>query len=73
MTKTPKDDDNAKKDKKKKSRKDVEKSTRDKNRALRTKYLETLGKGMKETDIVRAKLLIERDERKKLKRQQKQQ
>ena len=61
--------DKKKKEKKKKSKEENrnEKSIRDKNRALRERYLETLGKGMKPEDIERAKLLLQRDERKKRK------
>ena len=47
---------------------------RDQNKALRLRYLETNGKGMKENQIERAKLLIARDEKKQKRRaQQKQQ
>jgi hypothetical protein len=41
------------------------KSKRDKNKALRKRYLETDGKGMVAEQIERAKILIARDERKK--------
>lgn len=41
---------------------------RDQNRALRMLYLKTCGKGMKEDQIKRAKLLIARDEKKQKRR-----
>lgn len=48
---------------------DNEKSKRDRNKALRKLYKETGGKGMKPEMVERAKQLIERDERKRQKRQ----
>lgn len=44
------------------------KAKRDRNRALRTRFQETAGKGMSKEDVRRAKQLLERDERKKQKR-----
>jgi hypothetical protein len=44
------------------------KSKRDQNKALRKRYSETVGKGMKPHQIERAKTLIERDERKRNKK-----
>ena len=41
------------------------KSNRDQNMALRERYLETFGEGMKPEQIARAKILIARDERKR--------
>lgn len=46
------------------------KSSRDRNRVLRERYMETFGKGMKPDDIERAKMLIERDVRKQKKKQE---
>ena len=54
--------------KKKKSEKDLSKSQRDKNKALRERYEETGGKGMKLEQIDRAKQLLRREERKNQKR-----
>ena len=42
--------------------------TLEKNQHLRKIYIETGGKGMEEADVARAKLLLERDERKKQKK-----
>ena len=42
--------------------------TVDKNQDLRKRYVETGGEGMEEADVARAKLLLERDERKKRKK-----
>ena len=41
------------------------KSNRDQNKALRERYLETFGEGMKPEQTARAKILIARDERKR--------
>lgn len=43
--------------------------TLDKNQDLRKQYMETGGEGMEEADVARAKLLLERDERKKQKKE----
>lgn len=58
---------------KKKKGKNSSQAKRDQNKALRKRYLETNGKGMKEDQIERAKLLIARDEKKQKQRAQKQQ
>jgi hypothetical protein len=55
--------------KQKQNDKEDSKSTRDKNKALRKRFKETGGEGMKPERIERAKQLIERDERKRLKRE----
>ena len=56
------------KNKKSKNPKAASVSQRDKNKALRKRYQETGGEGMKPQDIERAKMLMERDERKKQRR-----
>jgi len=43
--------------------------TLEKNQDLRKRYMETKGEGMEEADVARAKLLLERDERKKQKKE----
>eukprot|EP00980_Cylindrotheca_fusiformis_P018218 scaffold5901_cov116-Cylindrotheca_fusiformis.AAC.11 len=55
---------------KKKSKREESKSKRDKNKALRKQFLDTKGEGMKPDQIERAKQLIERDERKRRKREE---
>merc|ERR1712238_268141 len=52
--------------KEKNEKADVSKSKRDKNKALRNRYLET--RGMDPKDIERAEILIARDERKRQKK-----
>ena len=57
-----------------KKNKNSSQAKRDQNKALRKRYLETNGVGMKKDQIERAKLLIARDQKKKQRRaQQKQQ
>jgi hypothetical protein len=55
--------------KQKQNDKEDSKSQRDKNKALRKRFKETGGEGMKPEPIERAKQLIERDERKRRKRE----
>ena len=43
--------------------------TTDKNQYLRKRYIDTGGEGMNDADLTRAKLLLERDERKRLKKE----
>jgi hypothetical protein len=56
-------------EKEKQNDKEDSKSRKDKNKALRKRFKETGGEGMKPEKIERAKLLIERDERKRTKRE----
>ena len=55
---------------KNKKNKNFSQAKRDQNKALRKRYLETNGAGMKKDQIERAKLLIARDEKKKQRRAQ---
>ena len=70
---TPPKSESAESPTKKKKEKNSSQAKRDQNKALRKRYLETNGKGMKEDQIERAKLLIARDVKKQKQRAQKQQ